>query len=222
MDGESFDRLSVVVHRLGERATRRGALGLVLGGSLTAAGGLFAEDAGAHQRNKKHKRNRNNNKRNGNCRGFGGSCSSNRDCCFQNCRSGRCWYGGDGGGQQCGGQNCQNGWGCCDQGGVSVCVPNNFPVCCGNHSFSSGYSCCGGNGGACIGGLNTCTGQFGVCCQPGWKHCQNSFSSTCIPDYWDCDRFFYQASQGVAAESSDEIPTADPVPVPTADYIQLS
>ena len=32
MDGESFDRLSVVVHRLRDKATRRGALGLMLGG----------------------------------------------------------------------------------------------------------------------------------------------------------------------------------------------
>jgi hypothetical protein len=202
MDGESFDRLSVVIHRLGERATRRGALGLVLGGSLTAAGGLFAEDAGAHKNNK-HRRNSNRKNR--------------------NCWGGRCWN-NSGRRNQCGGRTCQNGWGCCNQGGVSVCVPNTFPVCCGNHSFSSGYSCCGGNSGACVGGLNTCTGQFGVCCQPGWKHCQNSFSSTCIPDHWDCDRFFYQSSQsaGVEIESSEEIPTADPVEVPAGDYIQLS
>ena len=41
MDGESFDRLSVVVHRLRDNATRRGALGLVLGGSVAALSGLL-------------------------------------------------------------------------------------------------------------------------------------------------------------------------------------
>lgn len=201
MDGESFDRLSVVVHRLGERATRRGVLGLVLGGTLTAAGSLLAEDAGAH---KKHKNRRKSNGKNRNCWG------------------GRCWNRGRHG-NQCGGRICQNGWGCCNQGGVSVCVPQNFPTCCGNYGFANGYTCCGGHGGACFGGLETCTGQFGICCQPGWKHCNNSFSSTCIPNTWDCDQFFYQSSQsaGVATESAEQIPTADPAPVPAEDWIEL-
>jgi hypothetical protein len=208
MDGESFDRLSVVVHRLGERATRRGALGLILGGSLTGIGNLLAENAGAHKKNNKH--NKNNKNKNKNC--WGGRCSNN------------CWWGGcgNGGGQTCGGRICQNGWDCCNQSGVSVCVPNNYPVCCGNYSFSNGYSCCGGNGGACLGGINTCTGQFGTCCQPGWKHCYNG-SSTCIPDYWDCDQFFYQSSQnaGISTESAESIPTSDPIAVPAGDWIEL-
>jgi hypothetical protein len=221
MDGERFDRLSVVVHRLGERATRRGVLGLVLGGSLTAADSLLAQNVGAHKQNKRHKKNNKNNK-NWNCRGYGGQCWSNKDCCNSNCRSGRCWYGGSGSGQHCGGQNCQNGWGCCSQGGVSVCVPSNFPTCCGNHGFANGYTCCGGSGGACIGGLNACTGQFGICCQPGWKHCSNSFTSTCIPNNWDCDQFFFQStpSAGLVAES-EQIPSTDPVPVPPEDWIEL-
>src|SRR5215203_4669912 len=123
MDGESFDRLSVVVHRLRDKATRRGALRLVLGGSIAAVSGMLAEVADARKRNKKN-----------NCRGYGGSCSSNRDCCFSNCRSRRCWY-GDGGRNRCGGKTCDNGWGCCKYSGVSVCVPRNYPVCCGNQSF---------------------------------------------------------------------------------------
>jgi len=228
MDGESFDRLSVVVHRLSERATRRGIFGLVLGGSLTAAESMRSENAGARHKNKRRKNNHNNhnnrnNNKNWNCRGLGGRCWSSRDCCNSSCRSGRCWYGGDSGNQQCGGQNCQNGWGCCSQGGVSVCVPQNFPTCCGNRSFANGYTCCGNLGGACLGGIDTCTGQFGLCCQPGWKHCNNSFTSTCIPNNWDCDQFFFQSSQngGVTAQSGEHIPSQPPVEIPAGDWVEL-
>src|SRR5687767_9928700 len=70
MDGDSFDRLSVVVHRLRDTATRRGALGLLLGGSVAAVSGLLAGDAEARRRNR--------NKKNSNCRGFGGKCRSNK------------------------------------------------------------------------------------------------------------------------------------------------
>jgi hypothetical protein len=87
MDGESFDRLSVVVHRLRDKATRRSALGLVLGGSAAALSGLLAQDVSA----KKHKNN--GKKKHKNCRGFGAGCKSNKDCCNSNCRSGRCWQG---------------------------------------------------------------------------------------------------------------------------------
>ena len=52
---ESFDRLSVVVHRLRDKATRRGALGLMLGGSIAAASGLLTEDAAAKKHNKRHR-----------------------------------------------------------------------------------------------------------------------------------------------------------------------
>ncbi|MBW3633621.1 MAG: hypothetical protein KY456_11415 [Chloroflexi bacterium] len=102
-------------------------------------------------------------------------------------------------------------------------MPHNFPTCCGNYGFANGYTCCGGHGGAGLGGLETCTGLFGICCQPGWKHCHNSFSSTCIPSNWDCDQFFYQSSQsaGVATASVEQIPTTDPVPVPAEDWIEL-
>lgn len=215
MDGESFDRLSVVVHRLRDRASRRGALGLLLGGSVAAASGLLAHDAGAKNKNK--------NKKNSNCRGYGGKCWSNRDCCFSKCRSGRCWYGGGGGGKHCGGRTCSSGWGCCNFSGVSVCVPNDYPVCCGNQGFADGYTCCGDYGGACLGGFDSCTGQFGVCCQPGWKHCQNSVTSICIPNSWDCDQFFYQESQdgGFTTESTERIPTADPVTIAAEDWIEL-
>ena len=140
------------------------------------------------------------------------------------CRNGRCWYGGDGdSGNHCGGQNCPSGWGCCNSSGIHVCVPNNYPTCCGNHSFANGYSCCGGYGGACLGGIDSCTGQFGVCCQQGWKHCNNSFTSTCIPNNWDCNDFFVQSNQsaGISAESTEQIPTADPVTIAAEDWIEL-
>ena len=221
MDGESFDRLSVVVHHLREKATRRGALGLLLGGSAAAATGLLANDAAARNRH----RHRNKRKKTNNCRGFGGQCWSNKDCCNSQCRSGRCWYGDGGVGNHCGGRICDADWGCCTSNGISVCVPHNFPTCCGNHGFASGYTCCGDVGGACLGGLETCTGQFGVCCQQGWKHCNNGFyGSTCIPNWWDCDRFYNQSSQsaGFTTESAEEIPTSDPITVPAEDWIQLA
>ena len=197
MDGQTFDRLSVVVHRQQETRTRRGALGLVIGGALAATSTLLAHDAGA-----KHKHQR----------------SKNTGVCW----GGRCWP-RRGGRNSCGGQDCPAGWGCCGSRGVSVCVPHTFPTCCGSHSFTNGYTCCGGFGGACLGGLETCTGQFGICCQPGWKHCQNSVSSTCIPNTWHCDQFFNQSRQsaGITAASEEHIPSTDPVLVPATDWIEL-
>jgi hypothetical protein len=216
MDGESFDRLSVVVHRLRNKTTRRGALGLALGGAFAAVSGLLTDDAGAKKRNKNGK------KKNKNCRGFGGRCGSNKDCCYSNCRSGRCWYGSRSG-NRCGGKTCDNGWGCCNFDGVSVCVPNNYPVCCGNQSFVNGYTCCGGNGGACLGGIDSCTGQFGFCCQSGWKHCSSGFwAGICVPNYWDCNSTSqWSQADGFAAESSESVPTTDPQPISPADWIDL-
>src|SRR3954463_12010776 len=47
MDDEKFDRLSMQFHRLREQASRRGALGLLMGGVLAAAGGLRADQTKA-------------------------------------------------------------------------------------------------------------------------------------------------------------------------------
>ena len=192
MDRESFDRLSVGIHQLRETRTRRGIFGLLLGSALAATNHVLADDAAARH---KHR---------------------------VGCWGGRCWPRRRGR-KSCGGQSCAVGWGCCRSRRVSVCVPHTFPTCCGSHSFANGYTCCGGYGGACLGGLETCTGQFGICCQPGWKHCQNSFSSTCIPNTWHCDQFFHQSSQSasVTTEAGEHIPTADPVPVPVTDWIEL-
>jgi len=215
MDGESFDRLSVVVHRLRDKATRRGALGLLLGGSVAAVSGMLADEAGAKNKNK--------NKKNNNCRGFGARCGSNKDCCFSNCRYGRCWYGGGGGRKHCGGRICQSDWHCCSSSGISVCVPRNYPVCCGNQSFVDGYHCCGGTGGACLGGIDSCTGQFGICCQPGWKHCNSGFfTGQCIPNDWSCNDLSQSSqSDGLSAESTEETPTTAPVAISPGDWINL-
>jgi hypothetical protein len=216
MDGESFDRLSVVVHRLRNTATRRRALGLLLSGSVAAVSGMLADDAGARDRN-----------RNNNCRRLGRSCSSNRDCCSSDCRHGRCWTGSGGGGggsgqKRCGGQNCQSGWRCCSSRGVSVCVPRNYPVCCGKQSFVNGYQCCGGSVGACR-EVNSCTGQFGICCQSGWKYCNSGFyKGQCLPKDWSCNDLS-QSSQAdnSAAESTETAPTSPPVEISPDDWIDL-
>jgi hypothetical protein len=216
MDGESFDRLSVGVHRMRDRATRRGALGLLLGGSIAAVSGLLAGDTEARRRNR--------NKKNSNCRGFGGKCWSNKDCCFSKCRSGRCWYGSGGSGKHCGGRTCPAGWGCCNSSGVSVCVPNNYPVCCGNQSFTDGFTCCGGSGGACPGGFDSCTGQFGLCCQSGTRFCTHGFfAGQCIPTGWDCDDLSQSSqTEGISAESTEPPPTTQPQPISQADWIEIS
>jgi hypothetical protein len=215
MDGESFDRLSVVVHWLRDKASRRSALGLLLGGSVAAASGILADDAGARNRNQNT------------CRGLSRPCSSNRDCCSSKCRSGRCWYSSSGGGRdqkRCGGQICQSDWRCCKSSGVSVCVPRNYPVCCGNQSFAKGYQCCGGSGGACRGGVDSCTGQIGVCCSPGWKHCNSGFfAGQCIPKDWSCNELSRSSqSDGISAEPTEPVPTAAPAAIPADDWIDLS
>jgi hypothetical protein len=217
MDGESFDRLSVGVHRLRDKATRRGALGLLLGGSLAAAGTLLGEDAAAKKRNK------NKNRKKNNCRGFGGKCNSNRDCCFSKCRNGRCWYGGGGGGgggggKNCGGRKCPAGWDCCKSAGVSVCVPDNYPTCCGGNSYIPGYRCCRGGGACPFGG--ECCGGFNQCCQSGWKCCGNG---RCCPKDWHCGNITceYRQTAEFGSESIETMPFADPISVADEDWISV-
>ncbi len=219
MDGESFDRLSVVVHRLRDQASRRSAFRLLLGGALVGAGALAADDTDAKKKNK----NRNKNARRKRCRGYGAGCGSNRDCCNGKCRNGRCWYtgnGGGGGGRNCGGAHCPNGWRCRSQAGVHVCVPNNFPTYCdGKNWYTSDYRCCDGiPSGACRAG-NECCGGAGQCCQNGWKCCSGR---TCIPNDWDCNDFTRQSAAGdVAIAAEGRIPSMEPTPVPESDYITI-
>ncbi len=215
MDGESFDRLSVVVHRLREQASRRTALRLILGGSLAAAGALTAVDGEAKKKNKRNK-----NRWRKRCRGYGAGCNSNRDCCNGGCRNGRCWYTGNGGGGgHCGGRRCPNGWVCRNQSGVHVCVPDNYPTYCGGNTwYGSGFKCCDGiPNGACTVG-SECCGGLGMCCQSGWQCCGGN---TCIPNDWDCDDFFRQSSSEVGSESGSSIPSAAPTPVSEQDYITI-
>lgn len=203
MDGSSFDRLSVDVHRLREQASRRGALRLLLGGSLiVAAPGLAAEAHGKKKKNKK------------NCGRWGNNCKSHNKK-NKRCFYGYCWNWGGGGGN-CGGQRCQNGWSCRNQGGVHVCVPDYYDNYCGNNSwYGSNYNCCHGNyGGACYSG-GDCCGGAGLCCQSGWKCCSGS---TCIPRDWDCNDFYRQSADGVGAESTNTIPSMAPTPVDENDY----
>jgi hypothetical protein len=195
MDEKSFDRLSVVVHRLRDKTTRRGALGLLFGGSLAAAGTLLGEDAAA----RKGKKNRNRKKNN--CRGFGGRCDSNRDCCFSNCRNGRCWYGGGGGGgggnKRCGGRRCQNGFDCCRVSGIDLCVQRGHPACF-NNGICPGGRTCGWNG------------PVRTCC-PSGTHCC-SFNNFCLNNMFDCDDFF---GNSFRTESASEV--SEPVLVTELD-----
>lgn len=216
MDGDSFDRLSVIVHRLRDQASRRSAFRLLLGGALVAAGVLASDEADAK------KKNRNRNRHGKRCRGYGAGCGSNRDCCNGQCRNGRCWFtngGGGGGGRHCGGRRCPNGWFCRSQNGVHVCVPDNFPTYCGgNNWYGSDFECCDGipNGACTIG--SECCGSVGMCCQNGWQCCGGS---NCIPNDWDCDDFFRQSAGDVGSESGERIPYAAPTPVDEKDYITI-
>jgi hypothetical protein len=215
MDGASFDRLSRVVLGLRDRASRRGALRLVLGGSLAAAAGLLAEDADARRRN-----------RNRNCRGYGGFCNGPRDCCSGSCINNRCFPGrgrGRHGRRHCGGRYCAAGWGCCNYNGVSVCVPNNYPTCCGgSNSYAGGYYCCGGGGGACPAGWDCC-GGFNQCCGPNQQCCGNG---RCCPVGWYCGDIACHAFQesDVAAQgvkSAESVPFSAPVTVNSSDWVSL-
>jgi hypothetical protein len=213
MDGASFDRLSVIVHRLRDQSTRRGALRLLLGGSLATAGTLVGAETEAKKK-KKHK----------NCRGYGGRCNGNKNCCNGRCINGFCFPrgggGGGGGGKNCGGQRCPNGWRCCRQSGIDICVPNNYPTCCNGNGYNDGYRCCGGNGGACPSGWRCC-GGFNQCCQPGWKCCGNG---RCCPDGWYCGDIACYANQDAEAsvESTSSVPFADPTTIDDGDWIDLS
>jgi hypothetical protein len=106
---------------------------------------------------------------------------------------------------------------------VSVCVPRNYPVCSGNQSFVKGYTCCGGSGSACRGGVDSCTGQIRVCYLQGWKHCNSGFfAGQCIPKDWSCnDLSRSNQIDGISAESTEPVPTAAPVEIPADDWIDL-
>ncbi len=202
MDGSSFDRLSVSVHRLREQASRRNALRLLAGATVAAVGSVIATETDA-------KKNKNKNyKKAKKCKNnfYGGFCKGNKNCCNGQCRNGICWYNGGGGGGNggCGGVRCPNGWTCRKQGVAHICSPYNYPNYCGNNTYWNGnYRCCnGGYGGiACPSG--ECCG-IATCCQSGWKCCGNN---TCIPNNWNCNDFYQNAEIG-----GESIPTMEPTP----------
>jgi hypothetical protein len=209
MDGSSFDKLSVSVHRLREQATRRNALRLLAGGTVAAVGGAIATETDAKKKknkNKKYKKCRNN--------FYGGFCNGNKDCCNGKCRNGICWYnggGGGGGGQGgCGGVRCPNGWTCRRQGPAHICSPYNYPNYCGNNTYWNGnYGCCDGYaGGACPAGWDCCPGSG--CCSPGQKCCGNG---RCCPDGWHCGNIAceYRQAADISGESVESQPFTDSV-----------
>jgi hypothetical protein len=193
MDGSSFDKLSVAVHRLREQASRRNALRLLAGGAVAAVGGAIATETDAKKKKNKNKNKNKYNKKYKKCRNnfYGGFCNGNKDCCNGKCRNGVCWYNGGGGGGNggCGGVRCPNGWTCRKQGPAHICSPYNNPIYCGNNTYwESNYNCC--------------YGYAGGACQAGWKCCNGR---TCIPNHWNCNDFFQSAEIG-----GESIPTMEP------------
>lgn len=207
MDGESFDRLSVAVHRLRDQATRRGALGLLLGGAVAAVTGLAVEETEARKR-------RRNKKRRKGCKGFGGRCNGSRDCCDGRCRNGFCFpgNGGGGGGSRCNGVRCPNGWRCCRFQGIDRCLPRDDIRC---------------NGGDCPFDWEPCgfNGPVRTCCSPDTHCCRDDFDRNfCLNDMFDCDDFFdtdSQSADGASAASRDEA-VSDPIPVTDIDPEEFS
>jgi hypothetical protein len=217
MDGSSFDKLSVSVHRLREQASRRNALRLLLGGAAAAATGVAVStdtDAKKKKKNKKYK------KKYRKCRNnfYGGFCNGNKDCCNGKCRNGICWYngGGGGGGRRCGGTRCPKGWKCRKQGPANICTPNNYPNYCGNNTYwNNNYHCCSGYaGGACPAGWECCPGAG--CCGVGQKCCGNG---RCCPDGWRCGDIAceYWQEADISSEAVQTQPFTDAIVPDSSD-----
>lgn len=210
MDGESFDRLSVVIHRLRDQATRRNALRLLLGGSVAAVAGLTTEDADARRRKKhknKHRNRHKNRNRRKNCRVGAIRCRRSRDCCFGKCRNGFCFGGGGGGGDRCNGQRCPGDRKCCRFNGIDMCLPRDHFACRGDGGFCPiGWEDCGWNG-----GIRQCCGPDQQCCNNG----------RCCPDFsdWRCGDIaceFHQDAD-INSEAVETQPFEDPVAVTEID-----
>lgn len=194
MDGDSFDRLSVGVHRLREGVTRRGAMGVLFGG-LLAAVGVNADETDARRRRRKKKKK--------GCKGFGGRCSSNRDCCNGRCQGRFCFpNGGGGGGSNCGGRRCPAGQRCCRLNGFDICVFDNDPRC-----FND----------TCPIGWERCGGAF-QCCGPDQQCCNNG---RCCPDArgWHCGNIAceFRGDDRAAGEPEETRPFEDPITVEAED-----
>jgi hypothetical protein len=222
MDGASFDRLSLFVHRMNDRATRRQALRtLVVSGITAALTQLRTEDAAACTQ-RRHQCSRNGDccgypnqdiycdalpsscDRNGDrcCGRSGASCSRKCDCCRGlTCSGGRCRSSNDGGGS-CGNTTCPSGQKCCTISGFPQCIDPDFLHCCQSAICTKGWDCCG---------------KF--CCSSGWKCCGNGL---CCPDGWRCGKTACDPSRtsATAEASAESIPFAEPVPSDEQHWIE--
>lgn len=223
MEDAAFDRLSMVVHRLRDQATRREALRTLAAGSIAGLlARLGAEDASAAcvRRRKRCSRDReccgNPNQniicdplpsscdRSGErcCGRSDAQCSSHCDCCrgFA-CSGGRCRSSGDGG-EGCGGTTCPSGWTCCEISGVSRCIDPDYLRCCRSSICEQDGDCCGS-----------------TCCSSGWKCCGDG---RCCPDGWRCGKNACIARQtaGISAESDESVPFGDPVKGDEREWIE--
>ena len=169
MDGSSFDRIAKAVG-----LNRRSALRAIFGGAAAVATLAIADPADAKR----------------NCKGYGGKCSKNSECCAGNCKYGYCRAGSGNGnrkGTKCntvtGTKYCDDGYACCKVAGYNVCIPKQA---CDTGATDNDWDCCangGGNSGLCPTGFTCCNTVYGGQCCPAGQHCcQNG----CCPDSMIC------------------------------------
>lgn len=185
MDHEAFDRLTVVVGKLRDRASRRDAIRAIAGGALAIAGLREGGEAEARKRKKKK------NKHHGRCLGNNQFCDRNSDCCSSNCYAGIVCRGGSGGGSGgCNGRNefCNRNSDCCS----GYCLNN---ICIGGGGGGGGG--CRGQGSGCNRNSDCCSGNcFNNVCfgNGGGGSCQNCGSGfrccngACLPSDFTCCR----------------------------------
>ncbi len=202
MDGDSFDQLSVGVHRLREGVTRRGAVGVLFGG-LLAAVGVNADETDARRRRRKKKKK--------GCKGFGGRCSSSRDCCNGRCQGRFCvpHGGGGGGGGSCNGRRCSGDERCCRFNGIDMCLPRWHDACrFDNDECAFAGEPCGWNG------------PVRFCCQ-SYYQCCDSDRRLCCPDFddWRCGDIACEFRQDAraAGDTVETTPFTDAIPEDAED-----
>jgi hypothetical protein len=212
MEDSAFDRLSLLVHRLRDRTSRRTALRSLAASGV--AGGLLR--LGIEEGSAACTRRRRRCDTNGECCGRrvicdrlsrvcdrrgdrccgrrDASCSSRCDCCAGlRCGGGRCGGSSDGGSDLCGGNSCGRGEKCCTVSGVSRCIPETYH-CCRSAVCAQTQECCGAG-----------------CCSSDWKCCGEG---QCCPDDWQCGQTACLATQdaGVSAQAEQSMPFAEPDP----------
>jgi hypothetical protein len=214
MDGKSFDRLSVAVHRLRDTPTRRQALrALAAGGAAGVLVGVGAGETGAACTKLRKKCDRDGgccgsfvvcdelssscDKNGDRCCGWtGADCDSKCDCCdgFKCGSNGRCQFkDDDNNGQTCGIMTCRDDWNCCHANTFDACYDPDSLRCCSNSICPKGWDCCGS-----------------TCCTNGWKCCGHD---RCCPDGWNCGQTacFTNQSGDRSAASEQTVPFKDAV-----------